>query len=100
MRLEVSAATRYPAGKGELLRFHNGVRVGKADTSGLGSTALTAGLLLVGHVHYSRPAALSVTLPASVAEEAPPSQEPAVEILWKLGEFVDDVGSKLEGLLT
>jgi hypothetical protein len=97
-RFDVAAATSYPGGRGALLRFKNGLRVGKADTSNLGSTVLTASLLLIGHVHYHRPARITFNLPQGVVEEAPPI-EPTVEALWQPGDRAEDMAGRLRRAL-
>jgi len=96
---EVAAATKYLEGRGELLRFRNGLRAGKADTSGLGSLTTTFCLLALGHVHVTRPATVKFTPPVGVAEEVLPSQESTVEILWKPGDAVEHVADSLRDIL-
>jgi hypothetical protein len=81
-RFEVAAATNYPQGRGALLRFRNGVRVGKADSSGMGSAAVAIGLLAVGVISISRPASTTLLLPSGVAEAIPPSARPDMRTLW------------------
>jgi hypothetical protein len=90
IKLEVAAATKYSQGKGQLLRFRNGLRASKADTSGLGGAALTVALLMVGHVHYRKPASITCTLPTGVAETLPPGIQPAISVVWKPGDPTED----------
>jgi len=78
---EIACATRYPQGRGKLLRYREGLRAG---TPGSGRrAAATAGLLLVGVVSVSRPATFTFKLPTGIAEETPPGIEPVVEILYR-----------------
>ena len=80
--LEVAAAVQYPQGAGRLLRFKNGLRVGKANASGLGSAGLTIGLLAVGVISINRPATAAVPLSAGVADLLPPGLQSDIQILW------------------
>lgn len=96
MAFEISAAARYQNGKGELLRFRNGLRAGRADTSGIGMAALVAGLVLIGHIHVSHPASVTCALPRDVAETAPEGKEPSIRTIWKIGESTEQVAEKLE----
>ena len=79
---EVAAATQFPQGAGRLLRFKNGLRVGKANSSGLGTAALTIGLLAVGVISVSNPATMTIPLPGGVAESIPSHLQPDIHILW------------------
>jgi hypothetical protein len=95
MRFDVSGATRYPAGSGKLLRFKNGLRVGKADASGLGTAAAAIGLAAVGVISVKRPAGITFPLPTGVAEDGADSIEPTVETVWKPGDPTEDVRERL-----
>ena len=81
MRYEIAARTKYPAGSGRMLRFREGLRVGSHQHA-LGHAAKTLGLLAVGVISYSRPASITVALPAHVAETAPPEATVQTELLW------------------
>jgi hypothetical protein len=80
--MEVSAATTYPGGAGKLLRFREGLRVGKAGGEAM-RTAASAGLLVAGVITVGRPATIRFQLPPNVAAEVPPGLEPVFQILWR-----------------
>ena len=74
-----------------MLRFRNGIRAGRADASGLGTAALVAGLILVGHIHVSRPASITCTMAQDVAEIIPDGTDPSVHTVWKIGDDIEEV---------
>jgi hypothetical protein len=98
----VSAATNYSSGKGQLLRFKNGMRVGQANSSGLGTAAVTLGLLTVGvlAVGSSHPASATLPLPTSVAESLPPNLQPDLQTLWTPGNAKDVTIDDVQRALT
>ncbi len=100
--VDVRAATHYPDGGGQLLRFRNGVRVGRASKSGLGSAAaavgaagITVAMLATGvALHALRPI-VTLSFPQGVAEAVPLDAQPLVETLWRPGDLVRPVAAKL-----
>jgi hypothetical protein len=85
MSFEIAADTKYRAGRGELLRWREGVRVGATRELKTGHQ-LASGLvmLLLGHFHTSRPAVVTIALPRDVAENGSEPGAGATEILWSL----------------
>lgn len=83
-KFEVAANASYPAGRGKLVRFRDGVRAGGVGS--VGGDALRAaakgGLLLVGAIWISRPASLKMVLPSGVGEESPPFAALYTEMLF------------------
>lgn len=98
-KFELAAATAYPTGKGKLLRFRNGLRVGKADASGLGSLSTTVGLLAIGVVRWTKPATISLAPPIGAAEAVDQTTKPSVQILWRPGEPREKVTNNLHRAL-
>lgn len=99
----VAAATRYPTGRGKLLRFKNGVRVGKANTSDLGAIALTVGLFATGHVgllQRTQPTRVVFTPPRDVLEKVPPAGRSSLTVLWRPGDAAEPVADALENMLS
>ncbi len=80
IRFEVAAVTRYPEGKGKLLRFRDGLKVGTRHKSG-GDLALLALAGLAGHLHYTSQATFKVRLPAQVSDQA--VGEETQQIVWQ-----------------
>jgi hypothetical protein len=84
VKCDVACDTSYPGGRGKLLRFREGMRAGAAG-GGAARAAVTGGLLLVGVISISRPAAVSIKLPVDVMDKLPPSLDMQAEILWRPG---------------
>jgi hypothetical protein len=66
--------------KGKMLRFHQGMAVGKHRKS-IADTAITALSVLALHPHFSHPATIKVRLSANASSEA--VGEPSQQILWR-----------------
>jgi hypothetical protein len=84
---EVGASVRYLNGKGERIRFHDGVLL-RADAhfeDPVGSGLAVAGAA-TGTIFLRRPATAKVTLPRNVSETLPVTRSQRVEILWQSGE--------------
>lgn len=95
---DVAAATRYPQGKGSLLRFRNGLRVGGIggiNGSGTGEIAVTIAALAAGGIAISRPTHITCTAPQGVAEATPAELAPTMEVWWKPGDSADGMEEKL-----
>lgn len=84
---EVGASVDYPDGKGNRLRFHDGLFL-RANTNfgDAFTTALTVAGLFTGSIVISTPATVKVDLPANVATEIPVKLAPEVNTLWRLGD--------------
>ncbi|WP_148593773.1 hypothetical protein [Aquisphaera giovannonii] len=80
--LDVAASTEYPTGRGRMIRFRDGVRVGKA-TSSLWPNVLTVAAAATGTFYLSRPARLKFRLPKGVNEAVPEDARIRVETLWR-----------------
>lgn len=99
---EVAAATKYRGGRGQLLRFRNGMRVGKANSSGLGAAVVAAAVVTAmsaGSVLHSTPASIAIDLAQPVSEETP-QQDPVARTLWRPGDSADNVAAQLQQALT
>lgn len=81
MAYEVAARTQYPNGAGKMLRFRDGMRVGKHEHQ-VGRAAVTLGLAAVGVISISSPAKFTIVLPKKVSESLPPEVTESTEILW------------------
>ena len=82
----VGADTKYPAGRGELLRWRTGMRVSSVEelrpTHQLAVSLLA---LCIGILYIKRPGSVTLTLPRGVTEALPPdapTPATAQEILW------------------
>ncbi len=91
LRLQATASVRYPEGKGEMLRFRNGVPVPHNERlpslSVLGS--LVWFVLLPWFVLFRRAGAgptLNLVLPSGVAETLPEGVVPHTDTRWTLGD--------------
>lgn len=84
---EVGASVEYPQGKGERLRFHDGVFLRSNSKFGNSfGTALTVAGAATGSIVLSKPATATVDLPDGVTENIDDSLSPDVKTLWKLGD--------------
>lgn len=84
---EVGASVEYPQGKGQRLRFRDGVFL-RANTNfgnSFGTTLTVAGAL-GGAIVLSTPATATIPLPTDVAEELPSNSESRIKVIWKLGD--------------
>jgi hypothetical protein len=83
MSFDVAADTKYPAGRGELLRHRQGLRVNSTrDLSGSGQLLAALLLLPLGIAYVRRPARVMLELPRDVAETGPTGPTGVTEILW------------------
>lgn len=80
---DVSANVEYPFGHGRMLRFRDGMRVGKAGVDGF-RLALTVAAAATGHIHISRPARVSLMFPTGTAEATPTEASIHRRTLWSL----------------
>lgn len=78
--LDGAPSVEYPQGRGELLRYREGVRVGSANVSAWKVVA-TVAAAATGNVGMSKPATLKITLPSRVFETMPDASPLVVEIL-------------------
>lgn len=86
---EVGAAVTYPQGKGERLRFHDGVWLRSDSAFQMAfDTALTLAGAAAGTIVLSKPATTVLLLPQGVESRLPADQTPEVETFWKLGDAV------------
>jgi len=85
---EVFASACYPHGKGRRLRFRPALQVGSLSSSF--SSALTVAGALAGAIVTTRPAQLVMTLPKGLAESFDAPHLPAIEVLWRLGDPIDE----------
>ena len=87
---DVGASVSYPQGRGRILRFKDGTRVGKASFSSPGGAALTLAGMFAGQVVMSRPASVKLALPVGVRQELPDDTPVQVETFWQLGDPLPD----------
>lgn len=84
---EVGASVEYPEGRGQQLRFANGVAIREntefVDT--VGDLMTTAGLL-TGTLILHKGARIKFALPVGVREEIEERPQPTVKTLWRLGD--------------
>lgn len=84
---EVGASVSYPEGKGERVRFHDGVFLrSNSNFSSSFNTAVTVAGAAGGSLILTRPATIKVELPDNVAEEIDDTIEPETKLLWQLGD--------------
>jgi hypothetical protein len=83
MQFDIGADVKYPARRGELLRFRSGKSVGsRGDIGRNGLAALALFSLPLAAVALSRISRVRLTLPTAVSETLPPNAAPHQEILW------------------
>lgn len=84
---EVGASVQYPRGKGQRLRFRDGVFL-RANTNfgNTFGTALTIAGALTGSIVYSSPATATVQLPLQATDELPSHASSRQQVFWKLGD--------------
>lgn len=96
VQLEVAASVVYPEGRGELLRFKEGMRVGKADSDNLGLTILGA---FAGAIVVTRPARTAIRMPSVLP---PPTEAPphlVRRVFWMRGQDVSNVMQEVANYL-
>jgi len=82
-QFELIAVSQFPEGKGKMLRFRDGMRVGKHHKSSA-DMAVTALSVLALHPHFTHPARFKLRLPERVSTEAVGEQNQ--QVLWRPGE--------------
>jgi hypothetical protein len=83
MHFAVGADTKYPAGRGKLLRLRTGIRVSATRELGTGYQLSSAFIMaLFGHLAGSAPSHVMLTLPPGV-QESGPEDAGEQEILWE-----------------
>ncbi len=82
-QFELIAVSHFPDGKGEMLRFRDGMRVGKHQKS-IADTAITALSVIALHPHFTHPATFKIKLPNDVKVDA--TGEASQKILWRLDD--------------
>ncbi len=82
--LSLYAGVKYPSGRGNLLRFKDGIRVGDIGTNfwreGLQIAGAIGGALVI-----SRPARIKFTLPSGVSALKQDTVSAETKTIWKLG---------------
>lgn len=78
---DIGAGVEYPAGRGAMGRYRDGLRVGKAGSRPW-SGVLTLSGAVAGIVVLHQPAKIRVQLPRGVAEDVPEDATIRVETLW------------------
>jgi len=85
-RFELIAISQFPDGRGRMLRFRDGMPVGKHHRSGA-DVAVTVLSTLALHPHYfTHPAIFKLRLPEKVAAEA--VGDVHQQVVWRLGDPV------------
>ena len=84
LSFELAAQTNYLDGRGQLLRFRDGVRVGSRNKSGL-DTTLTVVSGLSGHMHFTSQAKFRAQMPQGVSESVESTTAAESRILWRPG---------------
>ena len=82
---ELTAVTEFPGGKGKMVRFRDGLAVGKRHKSAVDLT-ITAPSALALHPHWTSSARFKVRLPQVASSE--PRREITHKILWRPGDPV------------
>lgn len=82
--LDVAASVQYPQGRGQLLRYRDGLRVGAASADFWREGLVLAGAL-TGAIVISRPARMKFTLPTGVAAQLAEPPKSHTESLWRIG---------------
>ncbi len=83
--LSVYAGVKYPFGRGTLLRFRDGMRVGAVGMDTWREGLQVAGAL-VGALVISRPARVKLNLPLGVSTAAQGSVAADTKSIWRLGD--------------
>lgn len=85
--LSVYAGVKYPNGRGALLRYRDGLRVGS-----IGADMWREGLQIAGAIGgalvVSRPARIKLNLPAGISVSGPKDIAAETKVIWKLGDAV------------
>jgi hypothetical protein len=83
LRFELIAVAHYPGGKGKMLRFRDGLAVGKHHKSAA-DTALALLTTIALHPHFTHSAAFGLRLPESISTEAVGGA--TQQIIWRPGD--------------
>ena len=83
--LDLAASVNYPGGRGTLLRYRDGLRVGAVGINFWREGLQLAGAL-GGALVISRSARLKLTLPSGVSDSTSEAIAAHTEMLWKLGD--------------
>lgn len=84
---EVGASAKYPQGKGERLRFRDGVFLRTNTNFGNSfGTALAIAGAATGSIALSKPAMVKVKLPRYVAADISDTIKPVSKTFWQLGD--------------
>ena len=83
--LSLYAGVKYPNGRGGLLRYRDGMRVGSVSTDVWREGLQIAGAV-VGALVISRPARINIILPKDVISEMQDSIIAETKVIWKLGD--------------
>jgi hypothetical protein len=78
---KVAATTSYPSGRGRLVRFREGLRVGTHDIS-VATVTTAVGALAAGYISFRTPAKISIVFPGA-AEKIPDGLELEQELLFE-----------------
>jgi hypothetical protein len=92
LQFELIAITQFSGGKGKMLRFRDGLPVGKHHKSAA-DLAVTALSVLALHPHFTNSATFKLRLPNNVASEA--LGEMNQQILWRPGDPVSIAASDI-----
>jgi hypothetical protein len=87
--LEVAADVRYPQGKGRMIRYRDGLRVGTAKGANF-QVAATVAAAMAGFILISRPARVRLRYPTGVSQSVPDRAAIKSEVLWEPGAESND----------
>jgi hypothetical protein len=91
LRFDLIAFNRYPGGKGRMLRFRQGMRVGRRHKSEA-DAAVTALSILALHPHFTHSAQLRMKMPNDVSDTA--VGEMQQRIIWRPGDAVPAISTQ------
>jgi hypothetical protein len=91
--VDVMAKRKYPHGRGKLLRFQSGLRVGSVPGSAVSD--LFSFLGVFGGFHTGRAARIEIQLPQNVAASPVPAIREGTQTVWKLGDPSDLAQTRL-----
>jgi hypothetical protein len=87
--LDVAASVEYPNGRGKLLRYRDGLRVGAAKAEFWREGLIVIGAMS-GAIVISKPARMEFVLPSGIASELAEPPKSHCEILWRPGNLDPD----------
>ena len=85
VEVEIFATARYPDGRGQLLRFREGLTVGRPPNA-VKDTVITALFAAIGFLYVSSPATLDIKLSTELANCLMDDISTTTTVLWKLGD--------------